>query len=101
LGRPANDPARVLVRSLECATGERFGLAPRFALIACGAPTVQAARALSERLKAPGDCRDLAQLARQHGETIRRAPALTASDQLALLERCDALRRSERFDELL
>ena len=100
-GRPANDSARVLVRALECAAAERLGLAPRFALVACGALTVQATRALSERLKAPGDCRDLALLARRHGETIRRAPALGASDLLALIEHCDALRRPERFDELL
>jgi tRNA nucleotidyltransferase (CCA-adding enzyme) len=100
-GRPANDPARVLVRSLECAVVERLGLAPRFALVACGAPSVQATRALSERLKAPGDCRDLALLARQQGEAIKRAPTLSAPDLLALLERCDALRRPERFDELL
>jgi len=100
-GRPANDLARILVRSLECATAERLGLAPRFALVAFGAPTVQAVRALCERLKAPGDCRDLALLARRHGETIRRAPALGAADLLALIEHCDALRRPERFDELL
>jgi len=100
-GRPANDSARVLVRALECAAAERLGLAPRFALVACGALTVQATRALSERLKAPGDCRDLALLARRHGETIRRAPALGAPDLLALLEHCDALRRPGRFDDLL
>ena len=100
-GRPANDLARILVRSLECAAAERLGVAPRFALVAFGAPTVQAARALCERLKAPGDCRDLALLARKHGETIRRAPTLGAADLLALIGQCDALRRPERFDELL
>jgi len=100
-GRPANDSARVLVRSLECAAAERLGLAPRFALVAFGALTAQATRALSERFKAPGDCRDLALLARRHGETIKRAPTLGAPDLLALLEHCDALRRPERFDELL
>jgi tRNA nucleotidyltransferase (CCA-adding enzyme) len=100
-GRPANDLARILVRSLECAAAERLGIAPRFALVAFGAPTVQAVRALCERLKAPGDCRDLALLARRHGETIRRAPELGAPDLLALIEHCDALRRPERFDELL
>ncbi len=100
-GRPANDLARILVHSLECAAAERLGIAPRFAVVAFGAPTLQAARALSERLKAPGDCRDLALLARRYGETIRRAPALGAVDLLALIERCDALRRPERFDELL
>ncbi len=100
-GRPANDVARVLVRSLECAAAGRLGLAPRFALVVFGAPSVQATRALGERLKAPGDCRDLALLARRHAQTIKRAPALGAADLLALLEHCDALRRRERFDELL
>jgi len=100
-GRPANDAARVLVRSLECAAAERLGLAPRFALVACGALTVQATGALTERLKAPGDCRELALLARRHGETIKHAPTLGAPDLLALLEHCDALRRPERFGELL
>src|SRR5712671_6237137 len=101
LGRPTNDPARVLVRSLECAAAERLGLAPRFALVACGALTVQATRALGERLKAPGDCRDLALLARRHGETVKRVSTLGAPDLLALLEHCDALRRPERFGDLL
>src|SRR5260370_11649405 len=45
-GRPANDLARVLVRSLECAAAPGLGLAPRFAVVAFGAPTLQAARAL-------------------------------------------------------
>src|SRR5258706_607324 len=95
------DPVRILVRALECAAAERLGLAPRFALVAFGAPDAQATRALSERLKAPGDCRDLAVLARRHAETIRRAPALAAPELLELLEHCDALRRTERFEELL
>jgi tRNA nucleotidyltransferase (CCA-adding enzyme) len=100
-GRAANDAARVLVRALECAGAERLGLAPRFAVVASRTDSTEATRAVSERLKAPSDCRDLALLARRHGESIRRAPALSAPDLLALIEHCDALRRPERFDELL
>jgi len=100
-GRPANDASRVLVRSLECAAAERLALAPRFALITLRAPTAEAVEALAERLKAPGDCRDLAVLARRHAEAIGRSPGMSASDLLALLERCDAFRRPERFEELL
>jgi tRNA nucleotidyltransferase (CCA-adding enzyme) len=100
-GRPANDAARVLIRSLQCAATERLGLAPRFALVASRAGSADATRAVSERLKAPGDCRDLALLAARHVETISRAGALRAPDLLALLERCDAFRRPERFDDLL
>jgi len=38
-GRPANDLARILVHSLECAAAERLGLARVFAVVAFGAPT--------------------------------------------------------------
>jgi len=100
-GRPANDASRVLVRSLECAAAERLALAPRFALLALRAPSPQAAGGLRERLKAPGECRDLAVLAHRHAEAVGRAPGASAPDLLDLLERCDAFRRPERFDELL
>jgi tRNA nucleotidyltransferase (CCA-adding enzyme) len=100
-GRPANDAARIMIRSLQCAAGERLGLAPRFALVASRAGSAAAARTVSERLKAPGDCRDLALLAERYAGTIKRAAALSASELLELLERCDALRRPDRFDDLL
>src|SRR5207247_9724984 len=99
--RPANDAARVLVRALGCAAAERLGLAPRFAIVAWGAGSAEATRAVSERLKAPGDCGDLALLAARHAGTIRRAAALRAPDSLALLEHCDAFRRPGRLEALL
>jgi tRNA nucleotidyltransferase (CCA-adding enzyme) len=52
-------------------------------------------------LKAPGECRDLAVLAHRHAAAVASAPGASAPDLLALLERCDAFRRPERFDELL
>jgi len=53
------------------------------------------------RLKAPADCRDLAVLmAREHG-IIHRAGELRPATLVSLLERCDALRRPERFQTLL
>jgi tRNA nucleotidyltransferase (CCA-adding enzyme) len=100
-GRPANDAARVLVRSLDCASAERLALAPRFALVALRAPAPEAAAALCDRLRAPGECRDLALLAQRHSGALMRAEALSAAGLLDLLERCDAFRRPARFDELL
>jgi tRNA nucleotidyltransferase (CCA-adding enzyme) len=100
-GRPANDAARVVVRSLECAASERLALAPRFALTAMRAPSAAAVAALSERLRASGECRDLALLAQRHAPDLMRAPSLAAPQRLELLERCDAFRRPRRFDELL
>ena len=53
------------------------------------------------RLKTPSDCRDLAVLvARDHGN-IHRAAELRPGTLLELLERTDAFRRPDRFEELL
>ena len=99
--RPVNDAARVLVRSLQCAAVEHLALAPRFALVLLRVPSSDGVSALCERLRAPGDCRDLALLAHRHAGTLWHAHSLRAPDLLALLERCDAFRRQERFEELL
>ncbi|HRQ48678.1 MAG TPA: multifunctional CCA addition/repair protein [Rhodocyclaceae bacterium] len=59
------------------------------------------ARRVSERLKAPNDCRDLAELlAREHGN-IHHAGEMRPATMVKLLERTDALRRPERFGQLL
>ena len=59
------------------------------------------AGAVSERLRAPADCRDLAVLAaREHG-VIHDAASLRPATLVRLLERVDALRRPERFGQLL
>ena len=56
---------------------------------------------LCDRLRVPNECRDLALLAaRYHGE-IHRAPELRPATVVKLFERCDALRRPERFEDLL
>ena len=56
---------------------------------------------LSARLRVPNDCRDLALLmARYHG-TIHRAAELKAGTIVSLFEKADALRRPERFQQLL
>lgn len=58
-------------------------------------------RGLCERWKVPTDCRELAEVvAREHGN-VHRSGELNAAAVLRLLERCDALRRPERFAEAL
>jgi tRNA nucleotidyltransferase (CCA-adding enzyme) len=65
------------------------------------ARSVALVRALCERWKVPTDCRELAEaVAREHGH-VHRSSALDAAAVLRLLERCDALRRPQRFDQLL
>ena len=65
------------------------------------ARSVALVEGICARLKTPADCRDLALLvARYHGD-IRRGPHLRAATLVTLLERTDALRRPQRFVQLL
>ena len=63
--------------------------------------SVKLLRKLSERLRVPVDCRELADVvAAEHGN-VHRSGELNAAAVLRLLERCDALRRPQRFAEAL
>ena len=56
---------------------------------------------LCERLRVPADCRDVALLtARFHGD-MGRVDEMRAATCVKLLEQCDALRRPERFEQVL
>ena len=58
-------------------------------------------KGVCERWRVPRECRELADVvAREHGN-IHRSEGLGAAALLRLLERCDAIRRPERFDEVL
>jgi tRNA nucleotidyltransferase (CCA-adding enzyme) len=72
----------------------------RFALIAWPHKEPEMS-AVCERLKAPSDVRELALLACRHRVALRAAPLATPAALLELLKRTDALRRPERFAELL
>ena len=63
--------------------------------------SVQLTEKLGSRLRVPTECRDLALLmARYHGN-VHRAADLRASTIVTLFEKTDALRRPERFQQLL
>jgi tRNA nucleotidyltransferase (CCA-adding enzyme) len=65
------------------------------------AKSVELVRRLSERIRVPADCRDLAMaVAREHG-IVHRALELRPGTLVELLERVDAFRRPERFEEFL
>jgi tRNA nucleotidyltransferase (CCA-adding enzyme) len=58
-------------------------------------------RALCARWRVPAACRELADVvAREHGH-VHRSGDLNAAALVRLLERCDALRRPQRFAEVL
>ena len=63
--------------------------------------SVELVHAMSERLRVPAECRDLAAAAAGWHGKIHGALTLKADGLLALYEGCDALRRPERFHALL
>lgn len=63
--------------------------------------SVGLARRVAERWKVPNQCRELAEtVAREHGN-IHRSSEFGADAVLRLIERCDGLRRPERFAQAL
>ena len=63
--------------------------------------SVELAERLCERLRVPGECRDLAVLtARYHGD-VHRAAELRPATVLKLLAAADVYRKPARFEELL
>ncbi|MDB5895691.1 MAG: multifunctional tRNA nucleotidyl transferase/23-cyclic [Rhodoferax sp.] len=58
-------------------------------------------KGVCERLRVPVDCRELADVvAREHGN-IHRSGELNAAALVRLLERCDAIRKPQRFEQTL
>jgi tRNA nucleotidyltransferase (CCA-adding enzyme) len=63
--------------------------------------SVRLIRAVSERLRVPLECRQLAELvAREHGN-VHRSMTLGAAATVRLFDRCDAWRKPEQFDDML
>jgi len=54
-------------------------------------------QALCQRWRVPNDCRELAELVTREHTHLHQSMAFGAEARLRLLERCDALRRPERF----
>jgi len=65
------------------------------------ARSARLAAAVAERLRVPNDCQAVADVvAREHGN-LHASQALGAAAVMRLLERCDALRRPQRFAQAL
>jgi tRNA nucleotidyltransferase (CCA-adding enzyme) len=63
-----------------------------------GVPLIEA---VSERLRVPTDCRDLAVMASREHLHVHKAAELRPSTIMDMLSRSDALRKPERFDRFL
>lgn len=104
---------------LDCAARQGYGLPIRFAALTHDlgkgatppaewprhygheARSVRLVEQVCKRLRVPNECRDLAVMtARDHGN-VGRALELRADTIVSLLERCDALRKPQRFVDML
>jgi tRNA nucleotidyltransferase (CCA-adding enzyme) len=56
---------------------------------------------LSERWRVPTDCRELAELVAREHTHVHQSEGFGAEARLRLLERCDAWRRPDRFEQML
>ena len=63
-----------------------------------GVPLV---KRLSERWRVPTDCRELAEMVAREHTHVHQSEGFGPEARLRLLERCDAWRRPERFEQLL
>ncbi|MDE2310136.1 MAG: multifunctional CCA addition/repair protein [Betaproteobacteria bacterium] len=62
---------------------------------------VELLHVLCERLRVPGECRDLGLLAARYHGDVHRARELRPDTIVRLLQGCDAWRRPQRFEQLL
>ena len=111
---PHNAATRRIMGGLRHAVREQLPLEARFGLLALELkskpddpqrPVQQSGpqdmQAITERLRAPTECRDAAMLAARHAHEVPAIAGATADAQLALLEAGDAFRRPGRLRVLL
>ena len=88
-----------LAQVIDTAASADAPLPVRFACVTHG--LAAELRALGERLRVPTECRELADVvAREHGE-IDSSIAAPAGDLVRLLDRCDAWRKPQRFEQVV
>ncbi|MDM0115111.1 multifunctional CCA tRNA nucleotidyl transferase/2'3'-cyclic phosphodiesterase/2'nucleotidase/phosphatase [Variovorax sp. J22R133] len=97
---PEIDADTALMQVIDMAAHMGTSLAVRFACLVHRLHT-KPLHALCERWRVPVEVRELAEVvSREHGH-IDRSGDFEASELMRLLERCDAIRKPERFDETL
>ena len=108
-GRPqpqGADPTRsseALMTVLDLCAQLDAPLTVRFACLAMSAAEgdLNVLRKVCERLRVPTDCRALAEVVAREHNAVHRSAGFDAAALVRLLESCDALRRPERWDEIL
>ena len=112
--RPDNDTIGAhCMHSIDEAARQNLALPIRFAALLCnidGTGSVpdtdadaqrQQIDALAARLKIPNECRDLAVMTVRELACINQALSASATELVGLIERCDGLRKPDRFLDML
>ncbi|MEG0881821.1 MAG: multifunctional CCA addition/repair protein [Janthinobacterium sp.] len=89
-----------LLQVIDHTAAQGHDLPVRFAALLLRLPK-DAIEQLSERLRVPNECRELAVMAARERDNINGALALGAEAIVSLCERCDGLRKPQRFAQLL
>jgi tRNA nucleotidyltransferase (CCA-adding enzyme) len=63
--------------------------------------SVQLLKAVCERLRVPTECRELADVVAREHSNVHRSGEIGAQALVRLLERCDAFRKPQRFEQVL
>lgn len=98
-------------RSIDLAAQAGLPLPARFAVVTyrLGAlawtpsprPPLEALAALCERWRIPNDCREVAELVERECESLCFGLTMEAAQMVQILDRCDAWRRPDRFEQVL
>jgi len=89
-----------LLPLLDAAGALPLALEERFAVLMLGVGVAQIGQ-LSQRLRVPNECRELAVMAAREQQQFDTALSLSAEQLVGLCERCDGLRKPQRFEQLL
>ena len=89
-----------LLQVIDHAASAGHDLCVRFAVLMLAVPLGRI-NALSERLRVPNDCRELAVMAAREQAVVAGALDLSAEAIVSLCERCDGLRKPQRFVQML
>lgn len=97
---PEVDADASLMRMVDKTAGQGAPLEVRFGVLLHRLPQEEVLE-VSRRLKAPNECRDLAQLIARERGVVEQAGELDAEAIVTLFERSDAFRKPERFGQML
>ena len=97
---PEADAGLHAMRAIDAAARQDLPLPIRFAVLLHDVDA-KASVSVCERLRVPHDCRDLAVMTAREYDNVSQALQLDADAIVSLAERCDALRKPQRFADML